>query len=109
MLKGKVLIRFRGENYSTIYEIGKTYDFEDARARNLASRGLVEIVSEVIEKAIGQDAEVSTKVKKGQAEENAKVNEKADEKAEAKTETLSDVFPTEPERKPRGRQHKTEQ
>ncbi len=45
-MKAKVIVQFRGADYSQLYEKGETYDFEQKRAEALAARGLVEITKE---------------------------------------------------------------
>lgn len=46
-MKVKVLTSFRSiENFDIAYEQGKEYDFDDKRAKDLESKGLVEIIKE---------------------------------------------------------------
>lgn len=54
--KVTIIERFRGTDYSTIYEVGETYTMEDARANSLALRGLVKILSEIKEETVQEKA-----------------------------------------------------
>lgn len=48
-MKAKVLIQFRGADFSQLFEKGNTYDFEQKRAEALAARGLVELIADKAE------------------------------------------------------------
>ncbi len=62
-MKAKVIVQFRGADYSQLYEKGETYDFEQKRAEALAARGLVEITKEQKEiPAEAPEAEPETQV-----------------------------------------------
>lgn len=96
MTEVKVLVRFRGVNFSEIYEKDKTYHFEDARAKSLASQGLVKIVEGITETAetVAEDKDTDNEVETVEGTEQTMVeatedNAKEDAEEEKTEETKS--------------------
>lgn len=103
MLKVKVLSRFRGEAYNTIYETDTIHDMEESRAKSLALRGLVQLVSAVKEEPIvteetPTEANVETEVQPNEAQPT---DEKVEEPIVTEETTTEEV-------KRKGRPRKTE-